>query len=75
MESHNYIVDLHFAFQDKHHCYFLMDLMGGADLRYYLKKRIILTEPVSHQRPLQCSVVGINACDTVTPDIYVCYRS
>lgn len=26
-------------------CYFVMDLLTGADLRYYIKKRIILTEP------------------------------
>jgi serine/threonine protein kinase len=45
--SHAYISDLHFAFQDKRHCYFVMDLLSGADLRYYIKKRILLTEKVS----------------------------
>lgn len=45
VEHHNYISDLHFAFQDRSYCYFVMDLLTGADLRYYIKKRVILTEP------------------------------
>jgi serine/threonine protein kinase len=44
VEHHHYIADLHFAFQDRSYCYFVMDLLTGADLRYYIKKRIILTE-------------------------------
>lgn len=45
VSHHHYVADLHFAFQDRSYCYFVMDLLTGADLRYYIKKRIILTEP------------------------------
>lgn len=45
VDHHHYISDLHFAFQDRSYCYFVMDLLTGADLRYYVKKRLILTEP------------------------------
>lgn len=45
VDRHNYIAELHFAIQDKHSCYFLMDLMVGGDLRYYIKKRVMLSEP------------------------------
>lgn len=72
---HSYIVDLHFAFQDKHHCYFLMDLMAGADLRYYLKKKIILTEPVRTPVPI---LYGVSICTiglTLTIALYLLYAT
>lgn len=43
--THKYVSDLHFAFQDRGYCYFVTSLLVGADLRYYIKMKIMLTEP------------------------------
>jgi serine/threonine protein kinase len=42
--DHPFIVGLHFSFQNKYSCYFVMDMRTGGDLRYYLKKKHIFEE-------------------------------
>mmetsp|Transcript_30899 Transcript_30899/g.44386 ORF Transcript_30899/g.44386 Transcript_30899/m.44386 type:complete len:298 (-) Transcript_30899:1041-1934(-) len=42
--DHPLIISLHFAFQDREKCYFVMDLKTGGDLRYYLRKKIMFEE-------------------------------
>ena len=38
MLKHNFIVNMHFAFQDRDKLYVVLDLMEGGDLRYHLSK-------------------------------------
>ena len=33
---HPFIVNMHFAFQDKEYLYLVMDLLTGGDLRYHI---------------------------------------
>jgi serine/threonine protein kinase len=42
--DHPSLINLHFAFQDKKRCYFVLDLKIGGDLRYYLKRRYVFEE-------------------------------
>lgn len=35
--AHDFIINMHFAFQDKEACYLVMDLLLGGDLRFHLK--------------------------------------
>ena len=36
---HPFIVNMHFAFQDKENVYIIMDYFSGGDLRYHICKR------------------------------------
>lgn len=42
--DHPAVVNLHFSFHDRRRCFFVMDLMTGGDLRYYLRKRYLFEE-------------------------------
>jgi serine/threonine protein kinase len=42
--DHPAIINLHYAFNDKKHCFFVLDLKTGGDLRYYLRKRCVFEE-------------------------------
>ena len=39
-----FIVNMHYAFQDKDNLYLVMDLLTGGDLRYHLSKNKSFTE-------------------------------
>ena len=39
-----FIVNMHFAFQDKENLYLVMDLLTGGDLRYHISKQKKFTE-------------------------------
>ena len=39
------ISNLNFSFQDKEYLYLVLDYLPGGDLRYYLSRKIIFTEP------------------------------
>ena len=43
-EKHPFIVNMHFAFQDKENLYLVMDLLTGGDLRYHISKQKKFTE-------------------------------
>ena len=38
---HPFIINLHYAFQDKDNLYIVMDYKPGGDLRYYLSNKVI----------------------------------
>jgi serine/threonine protein kinase len=42
-----FIVNMHFAFQDKSNLYLIMDLLLGGDLRYHISRRRKFNEPVT----------------------------
>ena len=42
--KHPFIVNMHFAFQDKENLYLVMDLLTGGDLRYHISKQKKFTE-------------------------------
>ena len=44
MLKHPFIVNMQFAFQDKHNLYLVMDLKSGGDLRYHICKTKRFTE-------------------------------
>jgi serine/threonine protein kinase len=44
MMKHPFIVNIHYAFQDRENLYLAMDLMLGGDLRYHICKRKRFTE-------------------------------
>mmetsp|Transcript_23376 Transcript_23376/g.26519 ORF Transcript_23376/g.26519 Transcript_23376/m.26519 type:complete len:392 (-) Transcript_23376:222-1397(-) len=44
MLKHDFLVNMHFAFQDRENLYLLMDLLNGGDLRYHLGRRRRFTE-------------------------------
>ena len=35
---HPFLVNMHFAYQDRDHLYLVMDLLPGGDLRYHIGK-------------------------------------
>ena len=39
------ISNLNISFQDKEYLYLVLDYLPGGDLRYYLSRKIIFTEP------------------------------
>lgn len=39
-----FIVNMHYAFQDREVLYLVMDLMTGGDLRYHIGSRVRFTE-------------------------------
>jgi serine/threonine protein kinase len=41
---HSFIVNMHYAFQDRENLYLVMDLMNGGDLRYHLGRNKRFTE-------------------------------
>ena len=41
---HPFIVNMHYAFQDKENLYLVMDLLNGGDLRYHLSRNKNFTE-------------------------------
>jgi serum/glucocorticoid-regulated kinase 2 len=41
---HPFIINMHYAFQDKENLYIVMDFKSGGDLRYYLAKKISFNE-------------------------------
>lgn len=41
---HPFIINMHYAFQDKDNLYIVMDLKSGGDLRYYLSKKTSYSE-------------------------------
>ena len=45
--SHPFIVNMHYAFQDRERLYLAMDLLTGGDLRYYLTKKFRFNEQQS----------------------------
>ena len=51
--DHAFITKLYFAFHTKESCFMVLDLKSGADLRYYLKKKLIFEE---------CNVAFYIAC-------------
>ena len=36
--SHPFIVNMHYAFQDKQNLYLVMDILNGGDLRYHISR-------------------------------------
>ena len=44
MLRHPFIVNMHYAFQDRENLYLAMDLMSGGDLRYHIGIRRRFTE-------------------------------
>ncbi len=42
--SHNFIINMCYAFQDRENLYLVMDLLTGGDLRYHFSKRRRFTE-------------------------------
>ena len=51
--NHPFIVNMHYAFQDKNNIYLVMDLLTGGDLRYQMCRRRKFTEE-------QTSILYIN---------------
>jgi serine/threonine protein kinase len=41
---HPFIINMHYAFQDKDNVYIVMDLKSGGDLRFYLSKKFAFNE-------------------------------
>lgn len=41
---HDFIVNMKYAFQDRHNLYLIMDYLGGGDLRYHICKHRRFTE-------------------------------
>jgi len=44
VDKHPFIVSLHLAYHDRRNCYFVLDLVTGGDLRYYLRRKHIFEE-------------------------------
>ena len=44
MLKHNFLVNMHFAFQDRENLYLGMDLLTGGDLRYHIARTKVFTE-------------------------------
>ncbi len=53
VSDHAFITKLNFAFHTTESCFMVLDLKSGADLRYYLKKKLIFEE---------CNVAFYVAC-------------
>ena len=45
--KHPFIINMHYAFQDKMHLYIVTDLIEGGDLRYHMRSRKKFTEKES----------------------------
>lgn len=56
--NHPFIVNMHFAFQDKDNVYFVMDLLTGGDLRFHLQKVRNFTEEQT-KFFIACIVLGL----------------
>ena len=50
--KHPFIVNMHFAFQDKENLYLVMDLLTGGDLRYHISKQKKFTEEQTSKKIL-----------------------
>ena len=50
--NHPFIVNMHFAFQDKENLYLVMDLLTGGDLRYHISKQKKFTEEQTSKKIL-----------------------
>ena len=44
LESHPFISGIHYAFQDRNHCYLVLDLKRGGDLRNMLDRGFVFPE-------------------------------
>lgn len=42
--KHDFIINMHYAFQDQEKLYMILDLSSGADLRYHLYKNKVFNE-------------------------------
>lgn len=42
--NHNFIANMHYAFNDRDNLYLVMDLLSGGDLRYHITKIQKFTE-------------------------------
>lgn len=42
--SSRFIVNMHYAFQDKEYIYLIMDYLGGGDLRYHIIRNYKFSE-------------------------------
>jgi len=61
--KHPFIVNMHFAFQDKENLYLIMDYLGGGDLRYYFIKRKKFNE-IETKFILACLLLGLEYIHT-----------
>lgn len=55
---HSFIVNMHYAFQDRENLYLVMDLMPGGDLRYHLGK----VKKFSEEQTSDCHIEFFLAC-------------
>ena len=44
LSMHRFLVNMHFAFQDRENLFLVMDLLLGGDLRYHIARRRKFTE-------------------------------
>ena len=56
--KHPFIVSMQYAFQDRLRLYLVMELMPGGDLRTYLSKRRIISEPEA-KFMIVCILIGL----------------
>ena len=47
--QHDFLVNMHYAFQDEERLYLCLDLMPGGDLRYHMNRRNFTEQETSNQ--------------------------
>ncbi|CAI2366352.1 unnamed protein product [Moneuplotes crassus] len=61
--KHPFIINMHYAFQDKVHLYIVTDLIEGGDFRYHMRSRKTFTESES-KFLIACVVAGLEYMHT-----------
>ena len=56
--KHPFIINMHYAFQDKENLYIVTDLIEGGDLRYHMRTRKTFTEQEA-KFLIACAVAGL----------------
>ena len=56
--KHPFIINMHYAFQDKNNLYIVTDLIEGGDLRYHMRTRKTFTEREA-KFLIACAVAGL----------------
>jgi len=44
MLKHPFIINMHYAFEDRDRLYIITDLLNGGDLRYHMKRKKLFNE-------------------------------
>ena len=55
--KHNFLVNMHYAFQDRENLYLVMDLMPGGDLRFHMSSKVFTEQECKFY--ISCILIGL----------------